>query len=103
LNPKINLLLSNLNEQLNFIDLENVEPIKHAEKAIEIIVKSLETLKLIILKTDFKTRTEEILFFKEVKLLANAPKKNLSQFWIQKHIHCVTRARNVFPQAVLHK
>jgi len=67
LNSKINLLLSNLNEQLNFIDLEIVDPIKHAEKAIEMIVKSLESLKVVILKTNFKTRTEEILFFKEIK------------------------------------
>ena len=67
MNPKINQLLSNLNEQLNFIDLEITDPIKHAEKAIEMIVKSLGNLKVIIIKTNFRTQTEEILFFKEVK------------------------------------
>ena len=67
MNPKINLLITNLNEQLNFLDLEVTEPIKHSEKAIEMIVKSLENLKGIIVKNKFRTESEEILFFKEVK------------------------------------
>ena len=46
MNLKINLLLSNLNEQLNFIDLEIDNPIKKYEKAIEISLKSKERLKL---------------------------------------------------------
>lgn len=67
MNPKISQLLSNLNEQLNFLDLEFTDPIKHSEKAIEMIVKSLENLKALILKNKFRTQTEEIFFFKEVK------------------------------------
>ena len=35
LNPKTNLLLANLNEQINFIDLEIDNPIHKCEKAIE--------------------------------------------------------------------
>lgn len=67
MNPKINLLLTNLNEQLNFLDLEYTDAIKHSEKAIEMIVKALENLKVIIIKNKFRTQTEEIIFFKEVK------------------------------------
>lgn len=67
MNPKINLLLTNLNEQLNFLDLEFTDAIKHSEKAIEMIVKSLENLKALILKNKFRTETEEVIFFKEVK------------------------------------
>ena len=46
MNPKITLLLSNLNEQLNFIDVEIDNQIKKYEKAIEISLKSKEKLKL---------------------------------------------------------
>lgn len=67
MNPKINLLLTNLNEQLNFLDLEITDAIKHSEKAIEMIVKSLENLKVLIVKNKFRTQTEEVIFFKEVK------------------------------------
>lgn len=67
MNPKINLLLTKLNEQLNFLDLEYTDAIKLSEKAIEMIVKSLENLKAIIIKNKFRTQTEEIIFFKEVK------------------------------------
>jgi RteC protein len=67
LNPKINLLLSNLNEQLNFIDLEIDDVIKRSEKVIELIVNALNNLKKLILKYNFKSQNEEIHFFKEVK------------------------------------
>lgn len=67
LNPKISQLLSSLNEQLNFIDLEVDNPIKKCEKAIEIILVSIANLKKIILKTNFKSEIEEVHFFKYVK------------------------------------
>jgi len=67
LNPKITLLLSDLNEQLNFIDLEIDNPIKKFEKAIDISIKSKEKLRLLIQKTNFKSEEEEIQFFKEIK------------------------------------
>lgn len=67
MNPKINLLLSDLNEQLNFIDLEIDNPIKKCEKAIEISIKSKEKLSLLIQKSNFKSDEEEIQFFKEIK------------------------------------
>lgn len=67
MNPKINLLITTLNEQLNFLDLEVTDAIKHSEKAIEMIVKSLENLKALIVKSKFRTQTEEVIFFKEIK------------------------------------
>ena len=67
MNSKINKLLNNLNDQLSFINLEiNNESIR-CEHAIEIILKTLEALKTIISKTKFKTDSEEIKFFKEIK------------------------------------
>jgi hypothetical protein len=67
LNQKINLLISNLNEQLNFIDLEIDNQIKKCEKAIEIILISITNLKKHVVKNSFKSETEEIFFFKELK------------------------------------
>lgn len=67
MNNKIVILLSNLNEQLNFIDLEIDNTITKCEKAIEIIITSIANLKKSIIKSNFKTNTEEIHFFKEVK------------------------------------
>ncbi|KAB1157818.1 RteC domain-containing protein [Flavobacterium luteum] len=67
MNPKINNLLSDLNEQLNFIDLEIDNPIKKCEKAIEISIKAFDNLKKLMLKLGFKSNEEEIHFFKEIK------------------------------------
>ena len=69
MNQKISNLLSELNEQLNFIDLEIDNQLTRCEKAIEIILKSIEKLKDIVKKNTFKTQQEEILFFKEIKPL----------------------------------
>ena len=69
MNQKVNLLFSNLNEQLNFIDLEIDNQIKKCENAIDIILKSIINVKKIVAKNNFKTETEEILFFKELKPL----------------------------------
>ncbi|WP_445737614.1 RteC domain-containing protein [Mariniflexile sp.] len=67
MNPKITILLTELTEQLNFIDLEIDNPIKKCEKAIEISIKSKENLRVLIQKSNFKTLEEEIHFFKEIK------------------------------------
>ncbi|HCQ12734.1 RteC domain-containing protein [Flavobacterium sp.] len=67
MNFKIATLLNHLNEQLNFIDLEIDDQIKKCEQAISIILKSINELKKIITKTNFKTEAEEIQFFKEIK------------------------------------
>lgn len=64
---KIATLLNHLNEQLNFIDLEIDDQIKKCEQAISIILKSINELKKIVTKTNFKTESEEIQFFKEIK------------------------------------
>jgi hypothetical protein len=69
LNPKYNILLNNLNEQLNFIDLEIDDQIKKCEQAITIILKSINELKKLTAKNNFKSKSEEILFFKEIKPL----------------------------------
>lgn len=67
MNPKYNILLNKLNEQLNFIDLEIDDQIKKCEQAITIILKSIKQLKKTTAKSKFKIETEEIQFFKEIK------------------------------------
>lgn len=56
-----------LNEQLNFIDLEVDNQIKKCEKAIEVILASIANLKKTVSKNNFKSDTEEIHFFKDLK------------------------------------
>lgn len=67
MNQKITNLLTDLNEQLNFIDLEIDNQLKRCEKAMEIIVNAMNTLKKNIQKFSFKSQEEEIKFFKEIK------------------------------------
>jgi hypothetical protein len=67
LNPKYNILLHQLNEQLNFIDLEIDDQIKKCEQAITIILKSINELKKTTIKSNFKSQNEEIQFFKDIK------------------------------------
>ncbi len=65
--PQIYKLLNDLNEQLNFINIEIDDPIKVCEQAINITLKSLESLKKLLLRKNFKSENEEIVFFKEIK------------------------------------
>lgn len=67
MNRKIPKLLSNLNDQLSFIDLEIDNESTRCERAIEVILKTIEVVKTITSKTKFKTDAEEIKFFKEIK------------------------------------
>jgi hypothetical protein len=67
LNPKYAPLLHNLNEQLNFIDLEIDNPIQQCEQAINVILKSIHAVRKMVAKANFKSEGEEIQFFKEVK------------------------------------
>lgn len=67
MNPKINQLLTDLNEQLNFTDLEIDDPIKRCESAINIILKSLQKLKVLFEKEKNKSQEHEIEFFKKIK------------------------------------
>ena len=60
-------LLNNLNEQLHFIDLETDNLVHKSEKALEICIGSINKLKKLISKYNFKSQQEEILFFKEIK------------------------------------
>ncbi len=67
MNPKYNILLHQLNEQLNFIDLELDDQIKKCEQAITIILESINELKKATIKSNFKSQNEEIQFFKDIK------------------------------------
>ena len=67
MSSKINLLLSNLNEQLNFTDLEIDDPILRSENALNVIVNSIEKLKEIFEKEKIKSQEYEIDFFKNIK------------------------------------
>ncbi|MEP5341059.1 MAG: RteC domain-containing protein [Algibacter sp.] len=67
MNHKIARLFSNLNDQLSFIDLEIDNQSVRCENAIEVILKTIKSLKIILSKTKFKIDTEEIKFFKEIK------------------------------------
>ncbi len=67
MNYKITQLLSDLNEQLNFTDLEIDDPIKRCENAIDITLKSLQKLKFSFEKEKIKSHEQEIDFFKNVK------------------------------------
>ena len=67
MNTRINKLLTDLNEQLNFINLEIDNQSIRCESAIDIILKTIQILKPLINKNSFKSETEEIQFFKEIK------------------------------------
>lgn len=69
MNNTISKLLSKTEEQLQMLVLEIEDPIKLSETAIIILLKSLEQLKGIVIKTKFKNQSEEIKFFKEIKPL----------------------------------
>lgn len=67
MNQKYTILLHDLNEQLNFIDLEIDDQIKKCEQAITIILESINELKKATIKSNFKSQNEEIQFFKDIK------------------------------------
>jgi RteC protein len=67
MNSKTNLLLTDLNEQLNYINLEIDDTLIRCEKAIEIIIKSIDKLKIVFLNENCKSLEQEIEFFKNVK------------------------------------
>lgn len=67
MNNKATQLLSKLNEQLNFTDLEIDDPIQRSESAINIIINSIEKLKIIFEKEKVKSQEIEIDFFKNIK------------------------------------
>ncbi|WP_395042892.1 RteC domain-containing protein [Flavobacterium sp.] len=67
MNAKYNQLLTELTEQLNFIDLEIDDTLVRCEKAIEITVKSIQKLKTLFLKEKLKSQEQEIDFFKNIK------------------------------------
>lgn len=67
MNSKIIILLADLNEQLNFTDLEIDDPILRSENAINLIINSILKLKAIFEKEKSKSQEQEIDFFKNIK------------------------------------
>lgn len=67
MNSKVLNKLIELNEQLNFIDIEIDNQIKKCENAIDIILKSINAVKKMIAKNSFRSDLDEIHFFKEIK------------------------------------
>ena len=67
MNSKIVKLHTELNEQLNFTDLEIDNPILRSENAIAIIIKSIEKLRIIFDKERKLSQEMEIDFFKNIK------------------------------------
>lgn len=67
MNQKITKLQTDLNEQINFIDLEIDDPILRSENAINVIITSIEKLKTIFEKEKIKSVDQEIDFFKNIK------------------------------------
>lgn len=59
-------IISNAEEQLQFISLEIEDIVKRSEASIELILKALEQLKAVVINEKFN-QTEEIKFFKETK------------------------------------
>ena len=68
MNTKSILLLTKLNEQLNFTDIEIDDPIQRSENAINIIITSIEKLKVNFEKEKIKSQEQEINFFKILNL-----------------------------------
>lgn len=62
-----NKLLSELENQLQFIEQENDVILKRSELSFLVCKKAIEQLKSFILKYKFRTTSEEIKFFKEIK------------------------------------
>ncbi|MCC6180618.1 MAG: RteC domain-containing protein [Bacteroidia bacterium] len=65
--PFANKLLYELENQLQFIEQENDVILKRSELSFIVCKKAIEQLKSFILKYKFKTISEEIKFFKEIK------------------------------------
>jgi hypothetical protein len=60
-------ILTELDNQLNFIKSESNNSIQNAELSIQTIIKSIEKLKIFIIKYKFQNQKEEITFFKKIK------------------------------------
>lgn len=66
---KIEKLKVMLYQDLEFVEKENIEPIKKAENSIMVIDQSTRSLKALIAGEPFECAADEIYFFKEVKPL----------------------------------
>lgn len=60
-------LASELELKLQSVIQDSNNPIEYAEEAVQIVLDSMEQLRNFVKKANFATKTEEILFFKEIK------------------------------------
>lgn len=61
------ILITELENELNFITIEIDDPIKLAEKAIESISCTLNKIKTLVIEASFQSQDDEIDFFKNTK------------------------------------
>ena len=61
---KITKLISTLNEQLNFADLEIDDPIQRSKSSINMIVNSIDRLKIIFEKEKIKSQSKKSISLK---------------------------------------
>ena len=61
------ILITELENELNFITIEIDDPIKLAEKAIESISSTLSKIKTLVIEASFQSQDDEIDFFKNTK------------------------------------
>lgn len=67
MNAKVLALMNDLEYNLEELKSEKLETIQNAQKAIEIIFKTMSLVKKVITNSDFKSEGDEIFFFKETK------------------------------------
>ena len=67
MNPKINLLLIDLNKQLNFLNYEIKDILPFCEQGILISINAIKELKEIVNDSNFASDDDEIHFFKVIK------------------------------------
>lgn len=65
--PNTNRLLVELEDQIRFIEQENDIPLQRAELCFSICKKVIDQLKSFMLKYKFKSTSEEIKFFRDIK------------------------------------
>ena len=60
-------LMSEVQKQLKHIHSESTDPIWYSQQAIKMLIPALERLKTFFLKYKFESKTEEIIFFRDIK------------------------------------
>lgn len=60
-------LLNELNGQIEFLESELHDEMIRTQEILHVILKTLDSLKKIVIKHNFKSKSEEIYFFKKIK------------------------------------